>query len=371
MKKISRIISLFLAVIMSFSALSITAFAEGNDSSPDNITTDIPETIEPEEKSVTVKMMNYNVAGMPNFSGKDVPACQRLIGKYVVDNGFDILATQEDFGYHRQLVNSLTGFNYRTNHTGSIPGGDGLNVFTKTMPIYNEKREQWLQAYGSISEGDLLTPKGLIYVAIDIGNGIIIDFYNMHADAFDTEGSREARYSNYMQLATLIEQNYQRNKRPVIVTGDFNQYLHATTVNSEQYKIFHDFCQLKDAWIEIHNNGSYTDFSTWYETGISPWGNWDSVEKFLYKDGGGVTVEVLDQKFTWIKDENGADVSDHAAAEVTFRFTKTENFVQNTQNLRVVPLPNPLQIVFNMIGWIFKDLSHILTNIDELIEFLG
>ncbi len=365
MKKINRIISLLLAVLMAFSALSVTAFAEETTDSTGDITTEVPE-----ENTITVKMINFNVAGMPNFSGKDVPACQQVIGKYVVDNGFDILAVQEDFGYHRKLKDSLVGFEYRTSHTGSIPGGDGLNIFTKSMPIYNEHREQWLQAYGSISEGDLLTPKGLMYVAIDIGDGIIIDFYNIHADAFDTKGSQEARYSNYMQLATLIEQNYEKNNRPVIVTGDFNHYLHATEVNSDQYKIFHQFCELKDAWVEIHNDGDYKDFSKWTSTGISPWGNWDSVEKFLYKDGGGVTVEILDQKFTRIKDEAGVDVSDHAAAEVIFKFTKTDSFVENTQELNVKKLTNPLTIFFNMVEWIFKDLEYILSHISELVDFL-
>ncbi len=365
MKKISRILSILLAVLTIFACFGTTAFAEETTETTGDITTEVPEN-----NSITVKMMNYNVAGMPNFSGKDVPACQEFIGNYVVENGFDILATQEDFGYNRNLYKSLTGFEYRSCHTGSIPGGDGLNIYTKTMPIYNEHREQWLQAYGSISEGDLLTPKGLMYAAIDIGDGIIIDFYNMHADAFDTDGSKEARYSNYMQLATLIEQNYKKNNRPVVVTGDFNHYLHATSVNSDQYKIFHQFCGLKDAWVEIHNNGDYKDFSQWTSTGIGPWGNWDSVEKFLYKDGGGVTVEILSQEFKWIKDASGADISDHAAAEVTFRFTKTDAFVENTQELEVKKLTDPLSILINMIRWIFKDLGYILSHIDELLAFL-
>ncbi len=362
MKKAKKVLSLFLATVLTLGCFAVTTFAEGEETEP---------PVVEENNSITVKMMNYNVAGMPNFSGKDVPLAQQLIGKYVVENDFDILATQEDFGYNRKLYKSLTGYDYRTCHTGSIPGGDGLNIYTKTMPIYNEHREQWLQAYGSISEGDLLTPKGLMYSAIDIGDGIIIDFYNIHADAFDTLGSQEARYSNYMQLVTLIEQNYKKNNRPVIVTGDFNHYLHATEVNSDQYKIFHELCGLKDAWIEIHNNGDYKDFSNWTSTGVDPWGNWDSVEKFLYKDGGGVTIDVLDQKFVWLKDDAGADLSDHAAAEVVFKFTKTDAFVENTQELEVVKLTNVFTIIINTIKWIFKDLIHIFSHIDELIEFIG
>ncbi len=367
MKFYKSIISVLLVVVLAFSGFAITSFAEEQTPETDAPVVDVPA----EDNSITVKMMNYNVAGMPNFSGKDVPECQRFIGNYIVENGFDIVATQEDFGYNRILYNSMTGYEYRTCHTGSIPGGDGLNIYTKSMPIYNEKREQWHRAYGSISEGDLLTPKGLQYAAIDIGDGIIIDFYNIHADAFDTKGSQEARYSNYMQLATLIEQNYKKNNRPVIVTGDFNHYLHATQVNSDQYKIFHKFCGLKDAWVEIHNNGNYEDFSEWLAKGISPWGNWDSVEKFLYKDGGGVSVEILSQEFKWITDENGTNMSDHAAAEVEFKFTKTENFVENTQKLEVKKLTNPLTIVLNTIRWVFKDLVHILSHFEELLAFLG
>lgn len=360
MKNFNKILAFFLALITAFSCFGMSVFAEEIS----------PEEVAPGENSVTVKMMNYNVAGMPSFSGKDVPACQEIIGKYVVDNGFDILAVQEDFGYHRKLKKSLTTFDYATNHSGSIPGGDGLNIFTKGMPIYNARREQWHQAYGSIAEGDLLTPKGIIYAAIDIGDGIIVDFYNLHADAFDTEGSREARYSNYMQTATLIEQNYAKNKRPVIVTGDFNQYLHATGYNSNMYNIFHGLCQLKDAWVETHNNGDYLNFSEWYPMGDA-WGRWDSVEKFLYKDGEGVTVEAVDFCYTWITDAEGNQVSDHAAAEVTFKFTKTEDFKENTGTLIEVPVTDPLAVIINMIRWIFKDLGHILSHFDELIEFLG
>ncbi len=359
-----KFVSLLLAAIIAFSCISIVAFAD-EEVAP-------PEVTEPvQDNSITVKMINYNVAGMPNFSGKDVPAAQQSIGKYIVDNGFDIVAVQEDFGYHRKLKDSLVGYEYRTCHTGSIPGGDGLNIFTKSMPIYNETREQWHKAYGSISEGDLLTPKGLMYAAIDIGDGVIVDFYNIHADAFDTEGSMEARYSNYMQLATLIEQNSKKNDRPVIVTGDFNHYLHATEVNSDQYKIFHKFLGLKDAWVEIHNDGDYEDFSTWIESGVDPWGNWDSVEKFLYRDGGGVKVEIVDQEFKYITDEEGNELSDHAAAEVVFKFTKTEDFQESTEGLEVKNLTNPVTIFFNMVRWIFKDLVHIFSHFGELIEFIG
>jgi endonuclease/exonuclease/phosphatase family metal-dependent hydrolase len=117
----------------------------------------------------------------------------------------------------------MNGYDYTTNHTGSIPGGDGLNLFTKDMPIYNETRVSWNEQSGILSDGsDELTPKGFVYTVIDIGNGIYVDFYNLHADAYGGEGSIAARTSQYKQLAEFIQARSAENDRPVIVTGDFN-----------------------------------------------------------------------------------------------------------------------------------------------------
>lgn len=322
------------------------------------------------DNRITVKMMNYNVAGMPKFDGTDGAGNHKAIADYIVENEFDIVAVQEDFAYNKDLVGSLDGFDYFTNHSGSIPGGDGLNIFSDGMKLFNEQRVQWYESFGNISEGDILTPKGILYNVIEIADGVYVDFYDIHADAFDTEGSILARKSNYLQLVVMIERNYAKNNRPVIVTGDFNSFLHTTPdQNSDMYEIFHERCGFKDAWIEIHNGGNYTNFNRWNQAG-DYWGVWDSVEKFLYKDGGGVTVKPKSFKYTWIKNDAGENVSDHAAAECVFEFTVTEDFVPNTQELEVVK-QSPLRNFFNTIKWIFKDLSYILSNIDELIEFIG
>lgn len=351
MKITRKIIAVAVAVIMLSGLLCFDAVAQSN--------------------TFEVRMMNYNVAGLPKFDGTDAAANNKAIADYITENGFDIVAVQEDFAYNKNLVSNLNGFDYFTNHSGSIPGGDGLNIFSDGMALYNEKRCEWKDAFGDIAEGDILTPKGLLYTVIEVSDGVYVDFYNIHADAFDTQGSVLARKSNYNQVADMIEENYQKNNRPVIVTGDFNSFLHTNSdVNSNMYEIFHERCGLKDAWVEIHNEGDYHDFSEWEQTGESYWGVWDSVEKFLYKDGGGVTVNPVEFKYTWIKNSAGEDVSDHAAAECSFEFTVTEDFVENSQNLEVVKVPF-FRNFLNTIKWIFKDLIYIFSNIDELIEFIG
>ena len=188
-----------------------------------------------------VKTVNFNVAGLPfaALGGTDVAANQKAAAKYLSENGFDIAAVQEDFGYHSNLVDNLTGYNYLTNFTGTIPGGDGLNIFTKDMPVYNETRVEWNESCGILTDGsDALTPKGFVYTVIDVGNGIYVDFYNIHADAYGGEGSKAARTSQYKQIAQFIEARSKENNRPVIVTGDFNNHLHYSEDNAALYNIF-------------------------------------------------------------------------------------------------------------------------------------
>ena len=142
-------------------------------------------------------------------------------------------------------------------HSSGIPGGDGMNVFSK-YPIYNAERTPWDMTYGVIKEGaDELTPKGILYSVIDLGDGLYVDFYVIHADAFDGEGSRAARNDNFRQLAELIASK--GSTRPVIVTGDFNTSSHLDQ-GAEFTRIMITEGGFKDAWTELYNGGNYTDY---------------------------------------------------------------------------------------------------------------
>ena len=319
----------------------------------------------------TVKAVNYNVAGLPfaALSGENVGANQKVSGKYLSENGFDIVAVQEDFGYHKQLLEGMSGFGYETIHSGSIPGGDGLNVFTKNMPVYNETRVPWNDACGILSDGsDELTPKGFVYTVIDIGNGIYVDFYNLHADAYGGAGSVAARTSQFKQLAEFIKARSAENDRPVIVTGDFNYHIHTHEDNRSLYNTLYLECGLKDAWVEYHNNGDYFNMYNWHITGLPAWGNWDSVERFMYKSGGGVDLVVSDFRYTFVKDDSGKNVSDHAAAECDFTFIKTADFVENTQELYVGSAPKN-KFIHNLM-WFLTALVKVLSDIGNLPELL-
>lgn len=324
-----------------------------------------------EAEKYDLKAVNFNVAGLPfaALSGENVAANQKAAAKYLSQNGFDIVAVQEDFGYHRHLAAGMTGYNYTTNHTGSIPGGDGLNLFTKDMPLYNETRVAWKDASGILSDGsDELTPKGFVYAVIDIGNGIYVDYYNIHADAYGGAGSVAARTSQYKQLAEFIEARSAENDRPVIITGDFNNHIHTKEDDAAIYKIFYEQCGFRDAWIEYHNGGKYFDMYEWHISGLPAWGNWDSVERFFYRAGGGVDVVVSDFRYTEVSDDSGKVISDHSAAECDFTFIKTSDFVANTQELEVTG--SPKNSFIHSLMWFVTAFIKILSDIGNLPELL-
>lgn len=318
--------------------------------------------------------VNFNVAGLPFAVGYGFNASsnQKFSGQYLSQDKFDIVAVQEDFNYHQNLIDNMNGFAYATNHTGGVPGGDGLNIFTKDKPIYNETRVAWKDASGILSDGsDELTPKGFVYTVIDIGNGIYVDFYNLHADAYSGEGSVKARSSQYKQLAEFIKARSAEHDRPVIVTGDFNNHMHVHEDDGALYNTLYVECGLKDAWIEYHNNGDYFNLYKWHITGLPAWGNWDSVERFMYKPGGGVDMVVSDFRYVEVTDGNGKAVSDHSAAECDFTFIKTSDFVENTQELEVKAAP--ANSILTLLKWIIIDLFKVfsdLGNFPELIKEL-
>ncbi len=359
MKTLKKTLAVLISVMMIFGSFAVISFAA--------------------EETVTAKFLSFNVAGLPDFkallgqSEKDVPANETEIGKMIEENGYDIVAVQEDFGYHSNLVEGMKSYNYQTKHSGSIPGGDGLNVYTKNAKIYDASRIPWNVCFGDIAEGDTLTPKGIIYTVLELGNGIYVDFYDLHADAFDGDGSALARADQYKQLIELVNKN--SADRPVIITGDFNTSLHITNSGNNaaderaMLEVIKEEGGFKDAWIELKNGGDYQNFSSWYATGVSYWGNWDSVEKFYYRDGGGVEITANDFEYKAFLDADGQNLSDHNAAVCTFTFTKTVNFTEDTREHKVNN-PSDFSIFLNTLKWIIKDLSYVFSNFDQIIALI-
>ena len=351
MKKLRSFLAVVLCLIMALSVLSIGATTA---------------------EAKTLKILSYNVAGLP--IDIDVPLKQAAIGKYINASDYDIVAVQEDFTFHANLVEPITAYPYKTVSTGSIPWGDGLNIFSKTK-IYNEEREEWDQLSGVIDGGnDELTPKGFLYSVIELEDGVYLDFYTIHADAYGDAGSVAARTDNFRQLAEHI--NARKTDRPVIVAGDFNAFLHTKRDGDDTgltpYML--GAAGMKDGWVECHNNGDYDDFSYYtdkYGFGYNATcGVFDSIERVMYKDGGGVHLEIKKLTYDVVEYDGLTELSDHPALNLEFTYEKTADFVENSDPLSVKK-EDKAENIFRRIYYVIMDIIKILTNWDALMELLG
>ena len=287
----------------------------------------------------TLNVVSFNVDGLPvpsflSSTGRNPLKATRILAQQLNAADCDILCAQEDFNFHNTLKNNLD-MDYATLTSGGAGIGDGLNIFSR-YPIYNVKRVAWDSAYGIFDCGsDELTPKGILYCTVEIEDGVFVDVYTLHADAWEDDRSMIAKSEQFDQLIKLIE-TLSGNDRAVLLTGDFNTNY---SVFREGYKNGNynvDLCQklmdnfighgFKDAWIEYNNDGNY-DFT--YNEMYQRYGCqyprvWDTLDHVYYRDGAGVSLELVSAVYDdFDTDEVTWDghVSDHSAVRTTFKYT--------------------------------------------------
>lgn len=173
----------------------------------------------------------------------------RDISQMLFKENADVIAFQEDFNYHKELVSALgIAYSFGT-HSGTIDPKrifsdtewlscfplprflfDGLNIATKneTVGVTNEIRVEWNKSYGYFTHAnDKLTHKGFRFYPCVI-NHYSIDVYIIHMDADfydpikcpDCSQDMEARISQFKQLTDYILKLGRHN--PIIIMGDTN-----------------------------------------------------------------------------------------------------------------------------------------------------
>lgn len=321
-----KIISVLLAIIIFTGCMSF-AYAE-------------------EETSTgTLNVVSFNVDGLPvpsflSSTGRQPLKATRILAQQLNAADCDILCAQEDFNFHNTLKNTLD-MDYATLTSGGAGIGDGLNIFSK-YPIYNVKRVAWDSAYGIYDCGsDELTPKGILYCTVEVEDGVYIDVYTLHADAWEDDRSMIAKSEQFDQLIELVE-TLSGTDRAVLLTGDFNTnyavfrdgYKNGS-YNVDLYsKLMDNFIGhgFKDAWIEYNNDGNY-DFTygeMYNRYGCAYPRVWDTLDHIYYRDGAGVSLELVSAVYdAFDTDEVTWDghVSDHAAVKTTFKYTVNKDEV--------------------------------------------
>ncbi|MBP9988205.1 MAG: endonuclease/exonuclease/phosphatase family protein [Ruminococcus sp.] len=329
-----KLLSVFLAAIMT---VSCAVYAVAQDE----------ETI-----SGNLNVISFNVDGLPvpsflSSTKRNPLKATKLIAEQVNASGCDILCAQEDFNFHNTLKYNLD-MDYATISSGMAAIGDGLNIFSK-YPIYNVGRVAWDSAYGVYDCGsDELTPKGILYCTVEIADGVFVDVYTLHADAWEDDASMIAKAEQFDQLIELIEE-HSGTDRAVILTGDFNTnysvfregYIRGQYKTDLYSKLMENFIGhgFKDAWIEKNTDGVYDfSYSSMYNKYNCDYPRvWDTLDHVYYRDGAGVSLE-LEEAFY---DDFNCDgitwdgyLSDHSAVRTSFKYTVDMNSVKPVEELK-------------------------------------
>ena len=300
MKRYTKMLAFLLAVVL-LAAEAVIPVSANVDAENDN----------------TFSVLSLNVAGLPAIISSGDPANNTTRISPLLNN-YDIVSVQEDFSYHKDLISELT-LPYRTEHSGNVMVGDGMNIFSK-FPIYLETRYKWNDSYGFIENGaDQLTPKGIVYTSIEIAPGYFVDVYNLHTDADCDEKSLEARRSNMNQLAALIQERSEGHA--VIVIGDTNSRYTRAEDNFEAAVL--DTCGLRDPWVDLKCGGVRpADGDALFNYDNVNSAEHEVVDKIWYRSGKNVELfaESYDLLATEFADEEGNQLSDHYPVSAVFSY---------------------------------------------------
>jgi hypothetical protein len=253
-----------------------------------------PDAAPPPGSRGSISLLTYNVAGLPKIISSVTPdKDNKLISPLL--NNYDLVAVQEDWSYHADLISQLT-LPSRTPHFGSgtiIDLGDGLADFSK-FTLSGLLREKWKDCNGLVNDkNDCGAAKGLLKVTVEIQPGVSFDLYNIHTDAGQAPGDVAARDKQVAQLLAKIAST--SANRPIIVAGDTNM----KTADEPSVQA-------------LITGGNLTDVCRKLSC-PEPGG----IDRVLYRDSATFKFTAREWRFeTNFKDGAGKDLSDHLPVKV-------------------------------------------------------
>lgn len=233
--------------------------------------------------------ITYNIAGLPEIISSATTSRSPSIAEIGrLLNSYDIAHVQEDFNYHDALYENGNQHSYRTPTKGGVPFGDGLNTLSK-YPIRDFRRVQWNDCTGA----DCFTPKGFTFSRIEVAQHVFIDFYNVHANAYNHASATAARRKNLHQLSKFISQH--SADHAVIIMGDLNgRYAYS----KDNIYILNELNHMKDAWVDqIAQNIFPTPSSDTPSSNIlTLTETQESIDKILFKSSPALELELVNYK---------------------------------------------------------------------------
>jgi len=243
-------------------------------------------------------VLTYNVAGLP----QGISQSQPILNTPQISprlNAFDIVLTQEDFFYGKQLKSKATHPYYAPrSDKGTL--GDGLSRFS-TFPMSPVDHQTWQECHGVLwYANDCLTPKGFSFARHTIAPGVEIDIYDLHADAGPDKADQQTRSVDTDQLIAYVKEH--SAGRAVIIGGDTN--LRSRPIDEASFKRLIDGLGLTDACVAAGDGKPRLD-------------------RIVYRSGQGVELAAVKYQ---VEHEHfsvgGLPLSDHQPVSVTFEWKK-------------------------------------------------
>ncbi len=317
-------------------------------------------------KTGTLRMVAYNVSGIPfvgDFQGTVFTLTNdraKRIGRLLNSTDVDFIGTEEDFNSHKYLAAEMTNYPYRSNTSGGLAQGQGLNVFSP-HPLYNMYRESWEKEFGYLSGSmDAISNKGFIYTLMELEKGVYIHVINVHMDAGYDVLSIRARRDNFRQLTEFIQTNL-NDGRALIVQGDFN-FKFKRHLQDDIYNNLLVPTGLRDVWAEVYNGGSYDADAPDFD----PTDPGDTLDRILYRSGEDLTLEPVSKTVPPLTGEKGERYTDHDPMLTEFKYTSTGKTLPAPEKLEEPQPQDDKQLALREIGWVFLRLLQVMVGMVEL-----
>lgn len=170
-----------------------------------------------EEKVAEIKMLTYNVWGLPWPFGKNVKNRMEMIGPTLQQ--YDIVALQEAFSGHAKILAETAAFPYQEWHRKKKAfkmKASGLFIMSK-FPII---KKEFLY-FKNCTSYDCMDSKGVLFIRVKHPELGPVDIYNTHYQSENTPtGSKIRLTDNNKAMQTIYDHN--KSIFPVVLMGDFN-----------------------------------------------------------------------------------------------------------------------------------------------------
>lgn len=245
----------------------------------------------------TMRVLSYNVAGLPDALSGSTPSVNTPLISPLL-NDFDLVLVQEDFSFHPEL-SADAEHPHQSTPGGGGSLGDGLNRFSESA-FADFERAGWTECNGTVDSGsDCLTDKGFTVGLHELAPGANVDVYNFHMDAGGSEDDIAARQAQVQQVLETIEMR--SADRALIVGGDTNM----DEEDEADFVTLLEGAGLTDACRELACGDEFR------------------IDRVMFRSSERVeltpTSWLVDLSFV---DDNGGPLSDHEAVVVDFDWAK-------------------------------------------------